>query len=195
MFLCLRVFFTHSLIRGECASLTSSPRTSSISLFSLSPGPMCRSVKSSCRGNILSICLEEMAAEVLRTLTAASAGDGADGEQADAPRVRNLPWTFNARRFLSVRCRHGALGFADLAKKSPQDLAQLCISAISRKEGSINLKRCLALCPLRAPLLSHRSLLESLLTPKKREFIQPHRFTKSDQSERSALRDVVRTPG
>lgn len=159
---CVHAYFYAQFNFGECASLTSSPRTSSISLFSLSPGPMCRSVKSSCRGNILSICLEEMAAEVLRALTAASADDDGDGEQADAPRVRNLPWTFNARRLLAVRCRHGALGFADLAKKSPQDLAQLCISAISLKEGSINLKRCLALCRF-----LHRSLLESLLTPKK----------------------------
>lgn len=144
---CVHAYFYAQFNFGKYASLTSSPRTSSISLFSLSPGPMCRSVKSSCRGNILSICLEEMAAEVLRALTAASADDDGDGEQADAPWVRNLPWTFNARRLLVVRCRHGALGFADLAKKSPQDLAQLCISAISLKEGSINPKRCLALSP------------------------------------------------
>lgn len=146
--------FTHSLIVEECACLTSSPRTSSISLFSLSPGPMCRSVKSSCRGNIFSICLEETAAEVIRALTAAPAEDDGDGEHAEAPRFRNLPLTFHAKRLLAVRCRHGPLGFADLARKSPQDLAQLCISAISLKEGSINLKRWLALCPLRALLLS-----------------------------------------
>lgn len=76
-----------------------------------------------------------MAAEVLRPLTAACADDDGDGEQAGEPRVGNLLWTFNAGRILSVKCRHGALGFADLAKKSPQDLAQLCISAVSLKEG------------------------------------------------------------
>lgn len=187
--------FTHSLISGECASLTSSPRTSSISLFSLSPGPMCRSVKSSCRGNILSICLEEMAEEVLRPLNAASADADGDGEQADAPRVRNLPWTFNAKRLLPVRCRHGALGFADLAKKSPQDLAQLCISAISLL-GRIDKPETLsgALSSARSAVFPADPCWNLWLTPQKPEFIQPHRFTKSDQSNRSALRDVLRTP-
>lgn len=100
-------------------NLTSSPKASSISLFSLSPGPMCLSAKSSCLGNILSICLEETAADVLRPRAAVG---------RDAPLFRILHWSFQTTRLLSLRCLHDALGFTDLAKKIPQDLAQLCIS-------------------------------------------------------------------
>lgn len=107
------------LFGHEKVNLTSSPRASSISLFSLSPGPMCLSAKSSCLGNILSICLEETAADVLRPRAAVV---------MDAPRFRILHWSFQTTRLLSLRCLHSALGFTDLAKKIPQDLAQLCIS-------------------------------------------------------------------
>lgn len=75
-----------------------------------------------------------MAADVLRPLAAAPTEDDGDGDEADAPRVRILPSTFHARRLLSVRCRHGAMGFADLARRSPQDLAQLCISEITARK-------------------------------------------------------------
>lgn len=71
---------------------------------------MCLSAKSSCLGRILSICLEEAAADVLRA------------------RARILHWSFQTTRLLSLRWLHGALGPTDLAKKIPQDLAQLCIS-------------------------------------------------------------------
>lgn len=108
-------------------NLTSSPRASSISLFSRSPGPMCLSAKSSCLGNILSICLEETAADVLRARAAVV---------RDAPLFRILHWSFQTTRLLSLRCLHGALGFTDLAKKIPQDLAQLCISKPLSKDKS-----------------------------------------------------------
>lgn len=111
-----------------CTNLTSSPSTSSISLFSLSPGPMCLSAKSSCRGSILSICLdEERAADVRkpRVVVTAAAAAGV----RDAPLFRILHcWSFQATRLLSLRCLHGAPGLTDLARKIPQDLAQLCIS-------------------------------------------------------------------
>ena len=107
-------------------SLTSSPRASSISLFSLSPGPMCLSAKSSCLGSILSICLEEAAADVLRPRAAVVVF-------GDAAPCRILHWSFQTTRLLSLTRLHGAPGFTDLAKKIPQDLAQLCISKSLRK--------------------------------------------------------------
>lgn len=78
---------------------------------------MCRSAKSSCRGRSLSICREEAAADVLRVRAA---------ELGDAPRT--LRPSFQTTRLPSRRCPRGAPGCTDLAKKIPQDLAQLCIS-------------------------------------------------------------------
>lgn len=49
--------------------VTSSPRVLSISRFSLSPGPICLSEKSSCLGSILSIFLDDQTCEVLRVRT------------------------------------------------------------------------------------------------------------------------------
>lgn len=97
---------------------TSSPSKSSISLFSLSPGPMCLSAKSSCLGKILSICREERTAEVRRPR---------------ASMFLILHWSFHTMRLWSLRCRQGARGFTDLAKKIPQDFAQLCISESEAK--------------------------------------------------------------
>ena len=50
----------YGMTYGSVLFPTSSPSASSISLFSLSPGPMCLSAKSSCLGRILSIRLEEV---------------------------------------------------------------------------------------------------------------------------------------
>lgn len=105
-------------------NLTSSPRASSISLFSLSPGPICLSAKSSCLGKSLSICLEETAAEVLKPRAAVG---------RHALLFGTMHRSFQTTRLLSLRCLHGALGFTDLAKKIPQDLAQLCIFKSLRK--------------------------------------------------------------
>lgn len=137
-------------------NLTSTPRTSSISLFSLSPGPMCLSAKSSCLGKILSICLEETAADV-RTLRA-----------ADAAPVRFRHRSFQATRLVSLRCLHGAPGFTDLARRIPQDLAQLCISESLRGECTENERRLLVpfcfFCPSLPPSLSV-GLMRSLSLP------------------------------
>lgn len=73
----------------EKKNLTSTPRASSISLFSLSPGPMCLSAKSSCLGKILSICLEAAAADVLRLRLSAAAVVVVVVDR-DAPRFRIL---------------------------------------------------------------------------------------------------------
>lgn len=78
---------------------------------------MCLSAKSSCLGSILSICLEHKAADVFKPRTVVR----------DAPLLPILLWSFQTTRLLLLKCLHGALGFTDLARKIPQDLAQLCI--------------------------------------------------------------------
>lgn len=98
--------------------ITSSPRVSSISLFSLSPGPICLSAKSSCLGRSLSICREEVkAADVRRPRTVEEAA---------------WFWLLHNRSFpnawlLPLKRLQCAWGFTDLAKMIPQDFAQLCI--------------------------------------------------------------------
>lgn len=82
-------------IKKKKTNLTSTPRASSISLFSLSPGPMCLSAKSSCLGKIRSICLEVAAADVLRPRLSAAAAAAAAVVVVvvvvrDAPRFRIL---------------------------------------------------------------------------------------------------------
>lgn len=142
---------------------------------------MCLSAKSSCLGNILSICLEETAADVLRPRAAVV---------MDAPRFRILHWSFQTTRVLSLRCLHGALGFTDLAKKIPQDLAQLCISKSLRKTSlQKNKTNCWRLV---LPSLGRVSPTETDAIPagdsansfKTAEFIQLHSCTRADQSER-----------
>lgn len=124
---------------------------------------MCLSAKSSCLGNILSICLEETAADVRRPRAAVV---------MDAPRFRILHWSFQTTRVLSLRCLHGALGFTDLAKKIPQDLAQLCISKSLRKTSLQKTKQTVdALSSPHSaefpPLRLMRFLQETLPTPSK----------------------------
>lgn len=124
---------------------------------------MCLSAKSSCLGNILSICLEETAADVLRPRAAVV---------MDAPRFRILHWSFQTTRVLSLRCLHGALGFTDLAKKIPQDLAQLCISKSLCKTSLQKTKQTVdALSSPHSaefpPLRLMRFLQETLPTPSK----------------------------
>lgn len=185
-------------------SLTSSPRASSISLFSLSPGPMCLSAKSSCLGSILSICLEEAAADVLRPRAAVVV-------VGDAALCRILHWSFQTTRLLSLTRLHGAPGFTDLAMKIPQDLAQLCISKSLRKTSPQEKQRekkphnnLVTPCP---PLASGAELsppltLSDWCEPCRRlcqllqtaEFIQLHGCTRADQSERGVLRDAVDEP-
>lgn len=139
---------------------------------------MCLSAKSSCLGNILSICLEEMAADVLRPRAAVV---------VDAPRFRIRHWSFQTTRLLSLRCLHGAQGFSDLAKKIPQDLAQLCIFKSLCKK---TLQKLLTPCPplnrqCSPPQRMMRFLQDTANSSTTAEFIQLHSCTRAGQSERS----------
>lgn len=176
-------------------NLTSTPRASSISLFSLSPGPMCLTEKSSCRGNILSICLEEeeeeeaAAAVVLRPRAVV---------RKDAPLFPIPDWSFQTTRLLSLRRLHGAPALTDLAKKIPQDLAQLCISkSLCENKCAETRGEPLFVCVVVHPHWDYwcdpcRRLCQLLQTA---EFQRLHRCTSADQSERRSCCDAVTSPG
>lgn len=173
-------------------NLTSSPKASNISLFSLSPGPMCRSAKSSCLGKMRSICLDEAAADVLRPRAAAVVRD------AELRWSRILLWSFQTTRLPSLRCLHSALGFTDLATKTLQDLPQLCISNSLCGTSVPGGKNPVDLCS--APFLSGDvpstvrgdSLLPTLLTA---HFPLLHSSRRADQSRAAMLRDAATSPG
>ncbi len=148
---------------------------------------MCLSAKPSCLGNILSICLEETAADVLRPRAAVG---------RDAPLFRILHRSFQTTRLLSLRCLHGALGFTDLAKKIPQDLAQLCISKLLCKTS---LQKLVTPYPPLArhsfpPLRLMRSLQELLPTPSNCRVYTTAQLHKSGPIRAEMLRDAVRSP-
>lgn len=148
---------------------------------------MCLSAKSSCLGNILSICLEETAADVLRARAAVV---------RDAPLFRH--WSFQTTRLLSLRRLHGALGFTDLAKKIPQDLAQLCISKPLRKT---NLRKLVKPFPpvaqhsFSSTVIEMRSVQLSLPTPSNCRVYTTAQLHNSGPIRAQMLRDAVTSPG